>query len=259
MEAIFPRAYYLRWTCGAICKLLTESFEARNMKKCVCSCSGMCTRYMTPLVYTPVFVIFVIILQSSMLGLISVRIYIDNFKAETNITRNGTEYIEVTIPEDGTYHVNLYTWYTIIGGIVVPLLSIVTYFIINQYWLWQALHYTGKQDSSFVPKNTMIGSMSNQDKWFIFAFDPLAWVSMGLLLSSFIAFCVFASGIDYDGTGSLPNWVNGMYLFGYMIMCSSFLGANTQTVMYGCLIFMQPCFLFVVLVQIFRRPQYRLY
>ena len=264
METFVPRWYHLRWISGAIYKLTTEYFEARNMKKCVCSCNGLCIRYITPLQYTPVFVVMVNILQISMLGSISVRIYADNFFALTNTTRNGTEYVEKVIrPEEGMYHINRYTWYTIIGGIVVPFLSIVTYFIINQYWLWQPLHYTGQHDTAFVPQNTMIGSMSDADKWIIFAFDPFAWVAMILLLASFIAFCTFAAGNDYDGgsifNGKLPTWVHTVHILSYIFMCISFIGANVQTLLFGCFIYFQPCCLLIVCLQMFRRPRYRVH
>ena len=264
MEAFVPRWYYLRWIWGFINKLLTEYFEARNMKKYVLSCNGMCTRCVTPLRYTPIFVILVNILQISMLGSITVRVYADNFFAQTNTTRNGTEYIEeVMKPEEGTYHVNRYTWYTIAGGIVVPFLSIVTYFIINQYWLWQPLNYTGQHTRGFVPQNTMIRSMTDADKWIIFAFDPIAWVAMILLLASFIAFCVFASGNDYNGEsiydGELPTWVNTVYVFSYIFMCLSFTGANIQTILFGAFIYFQPCCLLIVCLQMFRRPRYRVH
>ena len=262
MEVLVPRLYYIRWINGAINTLLTEYFSARNMKKYVWSCNGMCTRCVTPLRFTPMFVILVILLQFFMLGLISVRIYADNYLAQTNITRNGTEYItEEMIPEEGTYHVRRYTWYTIIGGIVVPLLSVATYFIINQYWVWQPLHYTGQHRSKFVPKNTMIGSMTDADKWIIFAFDPIAWVAMVLLLASFIAFCVFAAGNDYDGDfyGGIPNWVSAIHLISFIFMCFSFMGANIQTVGFGFFIYLQPCCLCVVLLQMVSKPRYRVH
>ena len=263
MEVFIPRWYYLRWVWGAIITLLTEYYDVSN-KKFAWNCNALCTRYATPLRYTPVFIIMVIILQFSMLGSITVRIYADNFFAKTNTTRNGTEYVEeVMRPEDGMYHVNRHTWYTIIGGIVVPFLSIVTYFIINQYWLWQPLHYTGKHDSAFVPQNTMIGSMTDGDKFVIFAFDPVAWVAMILLLASFIAFCVFASGNDYDGgftyDGELPSWVYYVYVFSYIFMVFSFTGANIQTVGFGCFIYFQPCCLLIVCLQVFNRPRYRVH
>lgn len=271
MEVCVPRIYYLRWLCGAINTLLTEYFETRNIKW---SCAEICNRCILPLRYTLIFVILVIVLQSFMIGLITIRIYADNFLSQFNITRNVTEYMDdrlnITryvieyiedeiIPEDGAYHVNKYTWYAMTGGIVVPWLSIVTYFIINQYWLWQSLYYTGNDDSGFVPKNTMIGSMSTVDKWLIFVFDPVAWVAMTLLVASFIAFCVFASGSDYDvSIFHLPNWVYGTFILCYIFMCFSFMLANWQTMIFFCLLFYgQPfCCIFLV-YNACRRPRYR--
>ena len=264
MEVLIPRWYYLRWTCGGISTLLTEYYEAAD--KHVHSCNDICSRYVTPLRYTPVFIVMLIMLQFSMLVSITVRIYADNFYAQTNITRNGTEYVEeVMRPEEGMYHVHRYTWYTIIGGIVVPFLSIVTYFIINQYWLWQPLHYTGQCDSAFVPQNTMIGSMSDADKWIIFAFDPFAWVTMILLLASFIAFFIFTTGSDYEGgslhNGEFPTWVHSVHILNYFFMCFCFTGANIQTVVFGCFIYFQPCCLFIVCLQMFNcnRSRYRVH
>ena len=252
MEVLVPRLYYILQLNAAINTLLTNFFKARRMKKYVWSCDGMCTRCITPLRCTPIFVILVITLQFFMLGLISVRIYADNY---FTVSRNGT------VPEEGTYHVRGYTWGTIVGGIVVPLLSVATYFIINQYWLWQPLHYTGRHATGFVPQHTMIGSMTDADKWIIFAFDPLAWTAMVLLLASFIAFCVFAGGNDYDGSiyDGVPSWVSSVYVISFIGMSLSFVGANIQTVLFGLFIYTQPCCLCVVLMQMVNRPRYRVH
>lgn len=222
----------------------------------------MCTRCITPLRFTPLFIILVIIMQFCMLGFVAIRVYADNFFTQVNTTRNGTEYMEeVERPEVGMYHVNKHTWYTIVGGIVVPFLSVITYFIINQYWLWQPLHYTGNHTSRVVPKHSFIESMTNKDKWIIFAFDPAAWIAMVILLASFIAFCVFASGFDYDGSifdGRLPVWVYGAYFLCYIFMCFSFMIANIQTVAFGMVIYVQPCCCLIVLIQAFRGPRYHI-
>jgi len=104
----------------------------------------------------------------------------------------------------------------------------------------------------------MIGSMTDADKWIIFAFDPVAWVAMVVLLASFIAFCVFASIENYDA-GYFPGWVDGIYIFSYIFMSISFVGANMQTVAFGAFIYFQPCCLCIVLFQMFRRPRYRVH
>jgi len=193
-----------------------------------------------------------------MVGLIAIRIYADNFLVKVNTIRNGTEYMER--PEVGMYHVYKHTLCTILGGIVVPFLSIVTYFIINQYWVWQPLHYTEKHTSIVVPKNTYIKSMSDADKWLIFAFDPVAWIAMILLLTSFIAFCVFASVSDYDDYhDGVPRWVHVAYLICYIFMCPSFMVANIQTVAFGMFLYAQPCCCLVVLFQAFHRPRYQVH
>lgn len=262
MDVLVPRVYYLRWLSGAISKLLKQYHIARN-KVNVSGCNDCCTKYITPLRFTPVFVVFVIILHFSMLGSITVRIYADNFFGQLNITRNGTEYMEEVIrPEVGMYNVERHTWFTILGGIVVPFLSIATYFIINQYWLWQPLHYTVNESSGFVPQNSLIKSMSDADKWMIFAFDPIAWIFMVPLIASFITFCVFAAGRDYDSSvldGQFPIWISATYILSYIFMCFSFLVANFQTVAFGLFIYVQPCCCFIVLLQCFRRPQYRVH
>ena len=103
--------------------------------------------------------------------------------------------------------------------------------------------------------------MTDADKWIIFAFDPIAWVAMVLLLASFIAFCVFAAGNDYDGDfyGGIPNWVSAIHVISFIFMCFSFMGANIQTVAFGFFIYLQPCCLCVVLLQMVSKPRYRVH
>ena len=190
--------------------------------------------------------------HKTIIYLVLVLLCVDNFFGQVNITRNGTE--ELMRPKVGMYNMKSLTWYVIIGGIVV---SLFTYFIINQYWIWQPLHYTGDQTSGFVPQNSLIKSMTDADKYVIFAFDLAAWVAMVLLLASFIVFCVFASG--NESISELPGWVYTTHILSYILMCFSFFFANIQTVGFGLCIFTQPCCWCVVLLQCFHRPQYRVH
>ena len=64
------------------------------------------------------------------------------------------------------------TWLMIMAGIAVPFLSIVTYFIINQYCVWGPFRYTG----CHVPRG-----LSIQTRSYVESMRSVNWFSMGLI------------------------------------------------------------------------------
>ena len=105
------------------------------------------------------------------------------------------------------------TWFMIMGGIAVPFLSIVTYFIINQYWVWEPLHYTGSHVPGGLSKQTRsyVETMSTSAKLVFYGFDPIAWIFMALLLGLFITFAVFSVVTEQEG--QFPDLINDIIFF----------------------------------------------
>jgi len=263
-EDIFsPRCDDLIWLITAVNHLYREYFEARKKKQMQLSYK-MVTRCVNPLRFTPLFILGIVLLQFIMLALIAVRVYADNFLGISNITINGSEYItEIIVPDEGRYSVTLFTWLAILGGILIPFWSIITYLIINQYWILQPLHYIRNSTSDSPPKFSYIESMTYADKWTIYIFEPTAWFSMLLLFALFIGFVIVTQGYDYQTSfagGGLPHSLQAAHSICYVLVFLIFVGANIQTFIFILLLCFIPwlCCL-LPLYFIFHRPKNRLH
>ena len=242
VEALLPRFSDLRWLHDAICLLQTEYYNVRtNMSEC---CST-CQRYLSPLRLAPIFGFLILILHLLMLGCIAARMYADNFFTMDNSTLNMTSFPEamklINQTDEmesnvGMYKVFGFTWFMIIGGIAVPFLSIVTYFIINQYWVWEPLHYTGSHVPGGLSRQTRsyVESMSTSAKLVFYGFDPIAWIFMALLLGFFITFAVFSVVTGQEG--QFPDFINDIYSFCVVGIFPVFIVANIQTVLFGMVV-----------------------
>ena len=87
--------------------LLNQYYASRNMKGIECSCK-IVGRCFNPLIFSSFYAVLQIILQFTMLGCISGRMYADNFFSNTTAFKNGSS---VTItPKEGSYTIALFTW-----------------------------------------------------------------------------------------------------------------------------------------------------
>lgn len=232
MEILVPRYHTLKWLFSSINQLYTEYFKTCDKEEREFS-YRMFGKCVNPLRFTPLFFIGTIGLQFVMLALITVRVYADNYLGIDNTTINGSQYLtELLVPEEGSYNVTLYTWLAMLGGILIPVWSILTYFIINQYWIWQPLHYIRNHTSGEQPKYSYIETMTYVDKWAIYVFDPVAWFAMILLFSMFIGFAIVTEGYDYENSleaGGIPIAIRSVHFFCYALLYMIFISVNIQT------------------------------
>ena len=242
-EAILPRIIDLIWLNDAINRLQKGYFEVRknrNMK--ISGCSYIWNRYINPLGLAPIIGFIILTLHLLMLGCISARLYADNFFNNSNqtLSSNSLPMNENTPgpPTVGMYKVTAYTWLTIVAGIAVPFLSIITYCINNQYWIWIPLHYT----RTYIPgglsriKRSYAESMRYRDKCLAYIADPVAWIPMILLLGSFITFAVFSIAAGTDHVGKFPDLIDFIFSVCRVGIFFTFIIANIQTVFFGMII-----------------------
>ena len=246
VEALLPRFIDLRWLHDTTRLLQTEYYNIRKMN--MSECDSLCKRYLSPLGLAPIFGFLILILHLLMLGCIAARIYADNFFTMDNSTMNMTKFPEQINQTDdmesnvGMYKVFGFTWFMILGGIAVPFLSIITYFIINQYWVWEPLHYTGSHVPGGLSKQTRsyVESMSTSTKLIIYGFDPIAWIFMALLLGFFITFAVFSVVTGQEG--KFPDFINVIYSICNVAIFPIFIVANIQAVLFGMMVYyLGPC------------------
>ena len=262
-DVLSPRYNYLKWSIAHTNRLYRDYFKACHKKQIEFSYK-MFGRCVNPLRLSPLFILGITLLHFVMLALITVGIYADNYLGIANTTINGSEYLtEIIVPDEGSYNVTLYTWLAILGGILIPFLSIITYLIINQYWIWQPLHYIKNHTSNSRPKPSYIETMTYVDKWTIYIFDPIAWFAMFLLFSLFIGFAIVTEGYDYQTNfagGGIPNSLQAVHIICYVSMFLIFIGANAQTFAFFLLLCTFPCLCCLLPLHfVFHRPKNRLH
>ena len=152
-------------------------------------------RYFTP-VYLSIPLAFTTALTHwLMTGIIGVRIYVDNFTLDKDNTNSS-------IPDTGDYRVAPLTGYMIVCTIYLPIVSWITYIILNKLWFYEVY-------SAINQLKPVVNHMQPQDRWAQntyewnekladFIKDPLAYISIVFLIVSFIAFTVGTYLPDYD-------------------------------------------------------------
>lgn len=150
-------------------------------------------------------------------------------------------------PKVGLYKVSIYTWFTILAGFAVPFLSVVTYSINNQYWIWTPLHYTRAHMPGGLSrtKRSYVESMGYCAKCMGYILDPIAWISNTLLLGLFIAFTVFSIAAGTDYVGEFPKLIDFIFSVCRVGIFFAFIIANIQTAMFALVLYNLPyiCFL----------------
>ena len=144
-------------------------------------------RYFTPVYLTIGLAVLTALTHWFMIGIIGVRMYVDNFtdKDDTNSS----------IPDTGDYKVSPFSRYMIACSIYLPILSWITYIILNKSWFFEVF-------SAIYQMTNGADSMSPQDMWYkkLLAFlkDPLAYIVIVVLMLSFVAFTAGAYLVDYN-------------------------------------------------------------
>ena len=157
-------------------------------------------RYFTPVYLTVPLAVVTALTHWLMTGIIGVRIYIDNFTPDKEDT-------EDTIPNTGDYRVSPLTGCMIGCAIWLPIMSWITYIILNKPWFYEVY-------SAVHQLNNGADRMPEQDTWntklFAFIKDPLAYFSVVLLMAPFIVFTVATylpeyNSSDYEVASSARN------------------------------------------------------
>ena len=184
-------------------------------------------RYFTPVYLTIPLAVVTALTHWLMTAIIGVRIYIDNFTPDKEDT-------DSSIPNTGDYRVLPLTGYMIACTIWLPIVSWITYIILNKPWFYEVY-------SAIHQLNNGADRMPEQDTWnkklFAFIKDPLAYFSVVLLMAPFIVFTVATylpeyNSSDYEVASSARNALQALgpcYI-------AFFLLANLQAAIIGIIV-----------------------
>ena len=153
-------------------------------------------RYFTPVYLSIPLAFTTAITHWLMTGIIGVRIYVDNFTPQNDDTNSS-------IPNTGDYRVAPLTGYMIGCTIFLPILSWITYIILNKLWFYEVYSAISQLKSA--------NHMHLQDIWdenryvwdkklIDFITNPLAYIAIVCLMASFIAYTVGTYLPDYDSS-----------------------------------------------------------
>ena len=151
--------------------------------------------------YTPVYLSISLAFTTAlthwfMTGIIGVRIYVDNFTLDRDDTNSS-------IPNTGDYRVAPFTRYMIACAIFLPILSWITYIILNKLWFYEvysAISQLKSADHMYLQDIWDEYRYVRNDKLIDFITNPLAYILIVSLMVSFIAYTVGTYLPDYDST-----------------------------------------------------------
>ena len=147
-------------------------------------------RFFTPVYLSIPLAIITALTHWFMIGLVGARIHVDNFTPDNDD-------INSSIPDTGDYRVAPLTGCMIGCTIYLPIVSWVTYIIINKLWFYEVY-------SAISQLGNGADCMPVQDTWdeklFAFIKDLRAYIVAVFLIAPFIAFTVGAYLLDYDSS-----------------------------------------------------------
>ena len=147
-------------------------------------------RYFTPVYLTVPFTAVMALTHWFMIGIVGVRIYVDNFTPEKHD-------IDTNIPNTGDYKVTPLTGCMIACTIYLPIVSWITYTILNKPWFYEVYSAINQMTNG-------ADRMPQRDSWdnklFAFIKDPLAYIAVVFLIGPFVTFAVGAYLADYDSS-----------------------------------------------------------
>ena len=130
-----------------------------------------------------------------MTGIIAVRIYVDNFSTENE---------NYTAPNTGDYRVAIFTQYMVACTIFLPIVSWITYIIINKAWFYEiysAISVLEYPNYCQRLQNLWDANRSDsQYKLFNFTKNLSAYIAIVLSMLAFIAFAVGSYLVDYNSS-----------------------------------------------------------
>ena len=144
------------------------------------------------------------VMHLAMLGCISFRVYADNFYGLTvnrtiTINRTMTIVTEYMKPEEGAYHISNFTWYMIVMGAVIPLLSFPLFIYVLQQVLVPADIYVIRsgEDKNNFRCAAKIDVIPEKEKCLSVLCSPPSYVFAPLLTAMMVFFILGAVGVDY--------------------------------------------------------------
>lgn len=147
-------------------------------------------RCFTPVYLTILYAMMTALIHWFMIGIIGVRIYVDNFTLDRDDTNSS-------VPNTGDYRVASFTGYMIGCGIYLPIASWIGYIIMNKSWFYEVF-------SAINQLNHGADIMPTLEPWnkklFMFITDPLAYIAASILMVPFIVYTVGIFLPDYNSS-----------------------------------------------------------
>ena len=144
-------------------------------------------RFFSPVSLTTVLAIMTALTHWIMIAIIGVRIYVDNFTPDKDNTNS-------TIPDTGDYKVTPLTGYMIACTIYLPIVSWITYIILNKLWFYEVYSAINQLSNG---ADHMPARRSWNKKILASLKDPLAYIVIVLLMLPFVAFTAGTYLLDY--------------------------------------------------------------
>ena len=209
MDAIYWKFYFL-WL---VYKIIRKSYRKYDILR------GPHKERRCPVFFAFImaFAIMTSVLHWLMLGVVGLRIYVDNF----SIQKTGAN---VTEPDTGSYTSSQFTWYMIVCTAYLPLVAWIAVIFLNKYWFYEIYSLIKQVDKHEI----YIEAFSSKAKIIASVKHYSALVSMFLILP-FIAFAVGMYLPDYSeheapsGTKDIANHY-GSYFIGLFVV------TNIQTI-----------------------------
>ena len=127
-----------------------------------------------------------------MLGIVGVRIYVDNFTPDKDDTNSS-------IPNTGDYIVTRLTWYMIACTVYLPIVSWVIYIILNKSFFYKIYStISGNANNDMPTYNSWDDSWNKTLPTNFIAYLVVIILILFILIAPFIAFTVGAYLPDYD-------------------------------------------------------------
>ena len=197
MDAVYVKFYMIWLVIRTVRASFTKYDELREKKL-------EWTRFFTPVYLTIPFAILLAIAHWFMIGIIGVRIYVDNFTPDHDT--GGVE------PTTGNYTVAPYTLFIIFCAVYLLIASWLVYIRLNKFWFYEI--YSLINQFSATPAD-YIWTLPWNMKLTAFIVDPVSYFVVIFLMVPFIVFVVATYLPDYDDSdfevaSSARNAVQGL-------------------------------------------------
>jgi len=182
MDAVYAK-FYVIWLLIRVVRASFTKYDELQSQKLECS------RFFTPVYLTIPFAVLVAIVHWLMLGIIGVRIYVDNFTPDYDT--------DGKVPSTGDYKVANFTFYMIFCAVYLPIASWVVYIRLNKFWFYEVYSLINQFSAN---EADYIWTLPSSMKLTAFLVDPVSYFAVIFLMVPFIVFTVATYLPDYDGS-----------------------------------------------------------